>query len=98
MKSDLSGADEHNRVADQNNANLATPGILASAREGQNSALRYADWANAISFNTTQQMADADRKNMAALSPKLSPGGANPGAALQSFYGDISDRMKQTLA
>lgn len=89
--------EEHNFQARANNANLATPGMLDAAQATQESTTRSADRFDATALNSSQQMSDIDSRNLNALSPDLALP-ENPTKALQSFYEDISSKMKKYLS
>jgi hypothetical protein len=93
---DAPGASMHNFLADQNNANLATQGMLDAARATQESTTRSADRFDAIALNSSQWMSDIDSRNIGRLSDGLALP-KNPTDALRGFYDDISNKMKATI-
>jgi len=96
MPSDAPGAAAHNFRADSNNANLATQGMLDSARAAQESTTRSADRFDAAAALNASLMADTDNRNLSRLSPSLALP-RNPIEALREFYGQISDDMRKSL-
>jgi hypothetical protein len=87
----------HNDRARNNNANLATPGMLKAAQEAQESTARSASDFDARALNSFSQMADIDSRNLNTLSPNLALP-KNPAEELRRFYADISSQMKNYLA